>query len=483
MTDKEITFRLPSTYEVDELFFINSHITSQILDLGVKNYKLLKENKGDIYAQQEYIELITNNETLEKHLQEKQCELQTLQNQFRQLENELLKKHSLTFEIESIKLKNAFQDEINIYKKQIYELQNVNENAYNDYHVKLQSVVDLFTKEKEIIKNQSRNEYEQMKRLQESVYQEKINGLMVYKERSEENEHRVWQLQKKNEDLLERASFLSKSSNKGKEGELFLQSYFTDKFPLSKFFDMTSEPHHGDFHLHLTNAKLLIESKNVERIQKVRDLDKFVNDIQTCSDQNKINAGLFICLNDIVVKDGIKHFIFEFIDNIPVIYISNVINNVDLILMSVLILEQTVTTLNCYKQSSEEFENTRRNIIDTLKIVIQHIDNLTNDIIADEQDIHNLMSRIQRKKDNMKTINMNIMGLISNDKSLSNMPLVSNVNQNEQFETCIISKIKEHFVNQEIPHRVTLKQLQDMFPHDIHLIKKIGIKRINEQLK
>ena len=109
MTDKEITFRFPSTYEVDELFFVNSHITSQILDLGVKNYKLLKENKGNIYAQQEYIELITNNETLEKHLQEKQCELQTLQNQFRQLENELLEKHSMKFEIESIKLKNAFQ--------------------------------------------------------------------------------------------------------------------------------------------------------------------------------------------------------------------------------------------------------------------------------------------------------------------------------------------------------------------------------------
>lgn len=471
MTEKEITFRLPFSYELDELFFITPQITAQILDLGIKNYKLLKENKESIHSHQEYITLATNKEQLEK-------DFHTLQKQYTTLENEL----SLKFEIELIKFKNTTQEEINTYKKQIHELQDVHEHAYNDYSVKLQSVVDLFTEEKEKIKEQSRREYEQFRRLQESVYQEKINGLLMYKERYEGSEHRVLELQRKNEDLLERASFLSKSSNKGKEGELFLQSYLTDKFPFSKFFDMTNEPHQGDFHLHLTNAKLLIESKNVERIQKVRDLDKFTKDIQTCSDQNKINAGLFICLNDIIIKDGTKHFIFEFIDNIPVIYISNVINELDLISISILILENIVSSLNCYKQSSEEFEETRRHIIDTLKVIMSNMDMLSQDIYADEQDIQNLMSRIQRKKETMKSMNMKMMELISNDKSLNHIQLASHTNPEQDFEQYLLQKIKDQYLNQELP-KFTLKQLQEQFPQDSNLIKKIGVKKINEKLK
>lgn len=483
---KEICLFVPSSFVVDEILFSNVHVTSQILELGIQHYKLIQESKDVITHRPEYRELLSTHERLQQDMKEKQERITILSQQVQQVEQEMNEKHNLRIEMEVAKLKNTHHEEINGMKKQVEELKKINEHCYSDYHVKLQSVITVFTEEKERIKDQSRQEGERMRQFMESMYHDKIQSLLVYKERWEGNEQRIIDLQRRNEELLERASFLSKSSNKGKEGECFVQSLLTEKFKLGKCFDMTNEPHHGDFHLHLTHAKILIESKNVERLQKVRDLDKFVKDIQSCANGNKINAGLFLCMNDIVIKDGTKHFVFEFIDHVPVIYLSNVINNVEVVSMSIIILENIVSSLNCYQQSSEEFEDTRRHIIDTVKIIMSNLDVLQQDLCLDEQDVTNLMNRIQRKKDNMKIINMKILELISNESSLSHLPLSNHHTQQEQeeeYEHYLIDKIRARYSpGEEIP-KCSIKQLQELFPQDVNLIKKMGIKKINEQLK
>lgn len=447
--EKRVTIIVPQEYEIDEIFFKNPYDTSQIIDLGVKSFNALKNFK---------------------YLDDDKQEIERLKTQIDSLENEL----NYKFEIEIMKYKNNHNQETESLKKQIEELKKLNENSFNDFTIKLQNINDIYSVEKQKIKDDVKKDYEIIKKLNENVYEEKINHLLMYKERNEINEKRINELQKKNEEIFERMSFLSKSSNKGKEAEFFLQSYINDKFKLSKLFDMTNEPHSGDYHLHLNNSKILIESKNVEKIQKVRDLDKFVRDIQTCSNQNKINAGLFICFNDIIIKDGTRNFIFEFIDNTPVIYISNAIDNLDMISTSILILENIVSSLNYYKQSSEEFEQSRKHIIDLLKIIITNIDTLNQDILLDEQDINNLLSRINKKKENMRNINLKIIELFNHDKSLSNIQ-----EEDIDIESMFIDKVKHFFKDT----KVTTKMLTEQFPNDTNLIKRIGIKKINDSIK
>lgn len=504
---KVLTLNLPVDYQVPDVFVRDMNTTKTIIELGMVTYNHFidfvsdKENICEIVndrfsgLMEDNLQLKETTKKMEMLLTESKEQITKLQSSLENIEKENMDKLNLKTEYEIMKVRNEFNRErdfysmeINKYKRQIDDLNEINKNNYVDFREQLKGLTLLFDEEKnklkdehtvlkEQLKKEIKNNLEEKYEVEKNYLNEKINNLSEYKKKYEENTIQILDLQKRYEDLMDRTAFLSKSSNKGKEAEIVLYKYLEEKFTMSKIFDVSGETASGDLHLHLEHSKILIESKNVEKLQKERDLEKFVRDIQVCSEKNTINCGLFICFNDIVIKDGKKGFIFEFIGNVPVIYISNVINNIEIISFCIKALENIVSSLRCYRQTGEEFEKTRNHIITVLRTIKQNIDYLNVSICEDEVDIMNLTRRLKTKKENIMIINENIMDMIKKDDSLK---IICEDNVQEKKNNSI-ARLKEYAIQNGLK-KITQNIIREHFIDDKCLME-MKISDINGMLE
>jgi hypothetical protein len=139
------------------------------------------------------------------------------------------------------------------------------------------------------------------------------------------------------------SKFSSSSAKIGSFGEEFVEDYFSKNFNSFNTTLNVVSKQKGKADLRFTSGdlKLLIEVKN-ENIVTKNDINKFIEDVQRCGSAGEINAGIFISLRDTYLLEGKKGFYIDFIQNIPVIYISDVIRNPDIINTSVNILGHLV---------------------------------------------------------------------------------------------------------------------------------------------
>lgn len=154
--------------------------------------------------------------------------------------------------------------------------------------------------------------------------------------------------EKQNIEFNKMDEFLRKykvSTHIGEFGENFIDEYFKINFlTRHKNPSLTNVSYikgQGDLHYIDNNFKLLIEVKN-KSIMTKEDINKFYDNITECYKNGTINAGILISLQDTYLIDNQKGLVFEWYkvqeNDIPLIYISNVINNHDLIKLSVNIL-------------------------------------------------------------------------------------------------------------------------------------------------
>ena len=114
-----------------------------------------------------------------------------------------------------------------------------------------------------------------------------------------------------------------KSSNaaKGSFGENCIRSMLQTFFPSAEINDVSHIPHSGDLMMLYNNTTIMIEIKTKSYTTK-EDLLKFEKDVEMHT--NECNAALFVTSSCGIPNKG--DFALEFMHDIPVIYVSQILD-------------------------------------------------------------------------------------------------------------------------------------------------------------
>lgn len=276
------------------------------------------------------------------------------------------------------------------------------------------------------------------------------------------------------------------SSHKGKCGENFVENYIIDNFITSihdnpSYKNVSGKDGYGDFEYIDNELKLLIEVKNMEEV-KTRDIKKFQDNVISRVKNHKFNAGLFICLNDNIIKDGKKDFLIEPLKvevynsciEIPLVYISDVLSQPNSIKVAITYLYQFIKNKNTFTTSQ-----------DNNPLLIQSLDEFKHLNTVDLQNIYeNNKKMIKSLDDTNKAIEQIILNSKNILTNVNSVVSQFNYNQDITIKSTKLTKIENEIVfnatNKNISH-VTTAILKD-FGYTDSQIKKIKLSSINNIL-
>jgi hypothetical protein len=190
-----------------------------------------------------------------------------------------------------------------------------------------------------------------------------------HKEQIEELKFRNIELEKENLKALDISTKLDnlvgkKSSidnaQKGDFGETVVHNQILYNFPCSVIQDTSGQTAKGDLLWSLGTFKALVEVKNVQYV-RVSDVKKFERDIQLNVNDDSCNCGLFVSLKtDIIQSKG--GFSFEFLNGVPVIYVSNVFVDTHVLRLALHILYNVQINIKQYVDTSDISETEQEQI-------------------------------------------------------------------------------------------------------------------------
>ena len=217
---------------------------------------------------------------------------------------------------------------INIDENKFLMLTKIKDNNFNDIILKLLEIgYDIYFPKKELLLNSIDNNI-LLDKLNKLDISDKINVL--------ENT------------LSKLIGFSNNSIKKGNIAENILENIFSEKYGDIIYEKMNHVPHSGDAWLILNNnKKIIIESKNYTTTINKDEINKLQYDMI----YNNIKWGLLVSLNSSI--QGVKDLdIITFIhnnENYTIITISNLINDLNKLDLSIQILRKLIITLDDYK--------------------------------------------------------------------------------------------------------------------------------------
>lgn len=257
---------------------------------------------------------------------------------------------------------------------------------------------------------------------------------------------------------------------KGNFGEKFIEDYLTDKFSNCSIEDTHKSTSAGDLLFKFDNLSLLVESKNVSSIRK-DDVSKFYKDIQIRTENNEINSALFVSLNNCNLPNNSKFFSFEIKNKIPIIFISDVFNNTELIRMSVIMLNYLSKFIENYSDNISV-----QNILNDLENSIYLINKQFEYIENDKKLITKFQQNIVNKENDLNKLLKIIIDSIKNNKIKTNDKYTDH--NLEQIVNLVKIELKDNS-----NFKLSMKNIQK-FNISSYTIKKYGgIKKINQMIE
>jgi len=253
---------------------------------------------------------------------------------------------------------------------------------------------------------------------------------------------------------------------KGNFGEKFIQSYLYDKFSNCSIIDTHKNTSFGDMLFKFEKLNTMVESKNVMSLKK-DDINKFYKDIKIRTENSEINSALFISLNECNLFDNSRYFSFEIKNKIPIIFISNVFKNPELMRFSIIIL-------NYISKFISNFNNniSVHNIVNDLESSIQLINKQFEYIDTDKKLITKFQQNLNAKENDLDKLLKLIINTIHNNKI--------ETNDNIDYSLESIIKILKEERNKNPEFKLTLHNIHS-FNISKYVVKKYGgVKRINK---
>ena len=265
----------------------------------------------------------------------------------------------------NIKLNNVrkeHRDSLNdIHNKNLTKRKIIIESLEDEHNLLTKSKIQEINDLKDNFNDQKDKELSFLKEQNETLKQEfnilHDKEILFYKEEQTQNANTI---QKKLDELININSYKN-NTEKGNHGELIVSNLLKTLFPKAEIVDTSKENHRGDIKFCYNDLKCMIEVKNVNTIQKERDINKFITDIRTCKEI--INSDLFISLGtENIPYKGPYHF--EKTGNIPTYYVFGHERNIycsikELILK---VQENKKTSKNEQKLFVDGFRNETKNV-------------------------------------------------------------------------------------------------------------------------
>lgn len=323
--------------------------------------------------------------------------------------NEIYKK-----EIEKLKkeLNNNYEIEILKYKNKLSIMES---NMKEYYETKINILNDKIENENETYKNKELNiinKYETKVNILEDRIQEftiRVNNIKV--ETAENSKHEMKYLSKENERLIQETEQLKKEKDqlytitnkkcqtKGREGELEILEYLKSKFEYSNAiveYVGKDQKYSSDVYLEYEKLKCVIEIKKHESLIQKNDIKKFE---EVYIKKESYNCGMFISLeSEYSAMSNRQDFNIMYIDDKPIIYLSNVSNNINKIIFGIKILNYLLENKN---------QNNFELIFNLLKAQIHNYSNLNKKLINMNQILNEvILDTKNNKKEIEKIINV-----------------------------------------------------------------------------
>lgn len=239
----------------------------------------------------------------------------------------------------------------------------IRDEIHNIYNEKINNYQKELDKQKEELKHSVNTLVE----VKNSMY-ETINSKIEEKEQKWMD--RMHEQQKHYENLInqeriKREKLIIRDQNstiKGIDGENFTLHELNKRFPTSEIEDTHKQSNRGDFVIKTKNSlNIMIENKNYTRNVPKVEIDKFYLDIKTNAD---INAGVLVSLKSGICKKD--DFQLEIIEGKPVIFLHNLLKNLDNIEKAVLIIN-LICNKDCIDIDNKEILDKLKNFSPTLK--------------------------------------------------------------------------------------------------------------------
>lgn len=303
-----------------------------------------------------------------------------------------------------------------IYKKEIEQLKKELEDNYEleilKYKNKLSlmesNIKEYYETKLIILENKIKDKDER--------YEDKVNILeerikYIKEETAENSKQEINYLSKENEKLLIETAQLKqekdqlyiltnkKAQTKGREGEQDILDYLRSKFEYSNAiveYVGKDQKYSSDIYLEYEKLKCVIEIKNHESAIQKNDIKKFE---EVYIKKESYNCGMFISLeSEYSAMSNRQDFYIIYIDEKPIIYLSNVSKNINKIIFGIKILNYLLENKN---------QNNFDLIFNLLKSQISNYSNLHKKLIDMNQILNELiLDTKNNKKEIEKIINV-----------------------------------------------------------------------------
>jgi hypothetical protein len=236
---------------------------------------------------------------------------------------------------------------------------------------------------------------------------------------------------------------------KGDFGESIVHAQIMNTFPKSVIEDTSGITARGDmlWKLNKDQFRALVEVKNVQTVRN-SDIIKFERDLKMNSTDGICNCALFVSLKtEYIPSKGQLHF--EFINNIPIIYVSNVFFAPEILKLALNILYSIFCTISSAISSDnrtdfhaisqfvsfvhKRFEKSAKNI----QQMKSSMDTLSNCISSEEKSLHETLTQcnvLQQQFDFIDTTSSECV-TTSSRKQLLVDAVSSFVTENKRFPT------------------------------------------------
>ena len=329
---------------------------------------------------------------------------------------EINKELELLEELNSTYKRNKDKENNKIYKREIELLKREIENKYEEEIIKYKNKLS-------VIESNIKEYYEtKIKILEEKIkdkeerYEDKVNILeekikYIKEETAENSKKEIYYLSKENEKLIIETTQLKqekdqlyiltnkKAQTKGREGEQDILEYLRTKFEYSNAiveYVGKDQKYSSDIYLEYEKLKCVIEIKNHESAIQKNDIKKFE---EVYIKKERYNCGMFISLESEYSAMSNRHdFYIMYIDEKPIIYLSNVSKNRNKIIFGIKILKYLLENKN---------QNNFELIFNLLKSQISNYSNLQKKLIDMNQILNELiLDTKNNKKEIEKIINV-----------------------------------------------------------------------------
>ena len=197
-------------------------------------------------------------------------------------------------------------------------------------------------------------------------------------------------------------SFRSNSAIKGQVGEYCMRNVLHQLYPYAEIMDTSHIPHAGDTVLKINNYSIMIEMKTKQYVTK-EDIEKFQNDIHL--HKNEYHGAIFLTTSNGIPNKG--EFVFDFVANIPVLFLSKYISidSPHLLLFAVNVILNLVPIFQQY--NSQNIENsTLQEMVQAIGIIVSTATNLCDIIRLNNKTIgtiaQQLLEQKKRNEDKLK---------------------------------------------------------------------------------